>query len=133
MRTLHAALTVCCLVALLGACSDIDEDPIGDKCAEKCTIESTHPCYSKTNNGVPAQQQCLNDCKSLSGALEKDSKYWPGCGLCIAGTFTYSVKTQAPCTKTSTDPNCCYGRMHKYPTDPECVSKCFEPDGGPAY
>ena len=133
MRSYPAVLTICCLVVLLGACSDIDEDPIGDKCAEKCTIASTHACYTKKINGVPAQQQCLNDCKSLAGAAEKDKKYWPGCGLCVAGTFSYSVKTDPPCDKTPSDPACCYGRMYKNPTDKECISQCFEPDGGPAF
>ncbi len=133
MTTRFVALTICGLLALLGACSDTDEDPIGDKCAQRCTIASTHSCYTKKINGVPAQQQCLNDCKSLSGALETNKAYESGCGLCVAGTFTYSVKTDPPCDKNPSSADCCYGRTHKKPTDPECIHKCFEPDGGPSY
>ena len=132
MRTLFVALTVCGLVALLGACSDIDEDPIGDKCTEKCTITSTHPCYTyKHADGVPAQQKCLNDCKSLSGDAEK--KHWPGCGLCVAETFTYSVNTAPPCDKDPSASTCCYGRKFTGPSEKPCISRCNEPDGGAAY
>ncbi len=133
MRRTIVALTVCSVVALLGACSDTDEDPIGDECAKRCTIDSKHACYSKTINGVPAQTQCINDCKSLSGAAEKDPKYYAGCGLCVATTFGYSLKTDPPCDTKPNDPQCCYGRTYKGPTDKECISKCFEPDGGAAY
>lgn len=118
--------------ALFGACSGDDENPVNDKCAEVCAIDANHPCYNKwTPSGVNMADECMNKCKVLANQAERTGQ--SGCGLCIAGTFQYSVKTTAPCSATSTDPNCCYGVINKSPTDKECISACFEPDGGMAW
>ena len=133
MRSTTIVALIACGLLLVGpACSDEDEDFIGDKCLEKCQITSSHACYKTLISGASAQSVCLNKCKQLAGAADKPP-YISGCGMCIADSFDYALKTDPPCDKNPNDPSCCYGPTHKSPNDKECVTKCFEADGGPAY
>lgn len=131
MRTTLTALlfSASLLLAPLWGCSeDTAADPLGDKCRATCKIDDTHPCFTK-------MQECVDKCRQLAGSIEKNSLYIDGCAECVAGQFKYAVKTDPPCSATSTDPTCCYEGtvIQPKPEDPECAILCFEADGGPAF
>lgn len=120
-----------CLAMVLAACSDEDPDTIKTKCEQTCEAElkQAPACGS-------LKTECINKCRKLGQDAENNPETMEnsGCGECIAALFTYSQKDTAPCTKTSTDPTCCYGVVQ--PTslkDPRCLDKCYEPDGGVGY
>jgi hypothetical protein len=126
MRIITLAVVATVLLSVV-ACSDEDTkgQEIIDTCKAKCAI-TTASTACKTN-----QTKCDADCRRLSNIAE--SNYYPGCGLCIAKTFIYQVKTDPPCDTNPTDPTCCWGVSNKKPEDTECRASCFEPDGGGAY
>lgn len=122
MRTIWALLLAAC--ATLGACSDSSDDPLAEKCAAACTVAESHPC-------VGEKQKCINDCRQQAGAAADNKTYLKGCADCIAGDYSYSVKTDPPCSATSTEPKCCWGIVKTQgPTGAKCASSCIEPDAG---
>jgi len=134
MRAHIASLLVAALFVLAPGCGDDNADPIGDACNKACELAQTSPCYNAKNPQDRLWREvCLADCKKLGGEAEKSDKYIAGCGTCVAETFFYSVKTDPPCSATSTDPTCCFGSLHKAPESPECGKRCLEPDGGVGY
>jgi hypothetical protein len=114
------------LILLALSCGGSTEDPYASKCKTACKVDPTHPCALKTEGGVKTSDLCVSDCIALANLAQKNAtgNRGPGCGDCIVGTFTYSLKPS--CT---TGAECCYGVIKKSPGDPECSAKCFEPDG----
>lgn len=118
------------------SCSDESNDPIGDRCVAICTINNTHHCFTATlldtttGQTASAMTFCINLCKQASGNANK--KYGrAGCGLCLANSFSYQLKTDAYCTTGQPDPTCCYGpKQGATATDSTCGPLCLEPDGG---
>lgn len=115
------------LVIPAAGCSD-DVDPIDDKCATACKVESTMPPACAN-----IEQRCVADCTKLSRDADRDPQYISGCGECVAESFKYAYKTDPPCDKNPADPACWCDTQHLAPGDPECLARCFEPDGGIGY
>lgn len=116
-------------VLLVVGCSGDDEDPVPAACDNACNVASSHPCARKTNAlGETTVEECKTKCKAL--AAQAEAKWLSGCGVCIASTFGYATKKDAPCDKDPSNPVCCYGVSFESATDKTCLSKCFEPDGG---
>lgn len=130
MRTILVVLCACGLV--MAACSDPEEDPIGDKCAESCALSGSHPCAGKTYKDKPIQQACIDECKSRSVSVEKNPDFEDGCGLCVAASTTYTYKKDPPCDTNPKDTTCWCAPTFANPKV-ECAASCYEPDGGPAY
>lgn len=120
-------VTTLALVPLLAAgCSDDEPDELTQKCESKCQVASKMPPSCKQ-----AQSSCEAACRKLSN--EAETKYYPGCGSCIADSFKWVYKEDAPCDKNPADPVCWCNYQHGSPTDTTCKPKCFEPDGSVGY
>lgn len=130
-------LLAAALALPLVACSGGDEDKLAEKCKSTCKIDDNHPCY---DNGV-GPEECAKACRTLVGAVDKDPQYLEGCAECLAGQFTYAIKTDPGCSPTTGGSACCfpgYVIQPKIGDDTStgwtaCVSACIEPDGGVAY
>lgn len=98
---------------LVGAgCGDKDEETIPSRCEASCQVPDGDICKSQVS-------ACINACVSYSNSIDASKLYRSGCGLCLAGTFSwYKQGTQ------------CLGYQKKQPFDTVCSGTCFEPDAG---
>jgi hypothetical protein len=113
MRSPILPLVLLGILSAVGPSCGSADDPLATRCEAACgNVSAPSPCANDTAKG-----KCLNDCRAL--ASQATTSNGKACGECIADSFKYSASATE-----------CWGTGHASPTDADCRSKCFEPDGG---
>jgi hypothetical protein len=125
---LACILTAALAPTVLLGCSEDEPDVLATKCESSCAVTSKMPPSCKAK-----QDECERVCKTL--AQKAETGYFPGCGSCIADSFKWVYKEDAPCDKNPADPSCwCdYQKVDADPNSDKCKPKCYEPDGSVGY